>query len=854
MFKIIKKIIKDSKNTTNELEIKTKQILQEKYSHFQNLLATNNYVLNIMADLEEKFGGKYLFDMHYVKTNTKLISYEVKRIINYLNLLSNDKYLSLNNVYEKINSEIEKIISYKMEVPVSDLTLPLEEISKNSISIAGGKMSNLAEIKNNLKIPTPEGFVITSYAFVKFIDYNNLNEKISDILSLLNIEKLENIEECSKKIQMLIYNSQIPPELETSISKSYERLIKKIGYKCKVSIRSSAICEDTDFSFAGQYTTFLNTPEELILQRYKEVVASLFNTRAIFYYKTKGFSENEMVMSVGVLSMINAKSGGVMYTTDPNNPDSQHIIINAVKGLGKLVADGTIEPYMYVVSRYPELTIINKKISNQDRLLVCDENEGIKEVKLTNINNNNNNQCLSYEEVISLSKIGLSIEKHYGQHQDVEWAIDQDNNIYVLQTRPLKIFAKDEDSKVCLPTRIKGYKILLDKGIIACKGVGFGKAFILNDESELKNFPEGSVLVAKHTNPKYVIIMNKASAIITDVGSPTGHMASLSREYDVPTIVDTDISTRIIKNGQEITVDAINCVIYDGKVEELIEYSKKRKKPYKDSHVYKTLERVLKYIVPLNLVDPTDKDFNIDNCKTFHDITRFAHEYAMYEMFTMWEDYDNAPHSIPLSAGIPIDILVLDIGGGLKEGVSKATFDDVLSIPLLAILRGMKSMKWPEPPPVDAKGFFGMIAHTASIPENQLQETGKKSFCVTTYNYMNFSIRLGYHLSMIEAYAGDNINDNYIKFFFKGGGASLDRRLRRVRLISEILKKMGFRVTIKEDVIDAAITKYKTPSIEEKLEIIGKLTAYTKQLDMVMFNDAVTDMYIEQFIKDNIKD
>jgi pyruvate,water dikinase len=91
MFKIIKKIIKDSKNTTNELEIKTKQILQEKYSHFQNLLATNNYVLNIMADLEEKFGGEYLFDMHYVKTNTKLISYEVKRIINYQQRLRKNK-------------------------------------------------------------------------------------------------------------------------------------------------------------------------------------------------------------------------------------------------------------------------------------------------------------------------------------------------------------------------------------------------------------------------------------------------------------------------------------------------------------------------------------------------------------------------------------------------------------------------------------------------------------------------------------------------------------------------------------------------------------------------------------------
>jgi pyruvate,water dikinase len=107
---------------------------------------------------------------------------------------------------------------------------------------------------------------------------------------------------------------------------------------------------------------------------------------------------------------------------------------------------------------------------------------------------------------------------------------------------------------------------------------------------------------------------------------------------------------------------------------------------------------------------------------------------------------------------------------------------------------------------------------------------------------------------MIEAYAGENINDNYIKFFFKGGGAALDRRLRRVRLINEILKRMGFRVTVKEDVIDAILPKYDIPTIENTLEILGKLTAYTKQLDMVLFNDAVAQMYTDDFIKKHIKE
>ena len=227
----------------------------------------------------------------------------------------------------------------------------------------------------------------------------------------------------------------------------------------------------------------------------------------------------------------------------------------------------------------------------------------------------------------------------------------------------------------------------------------------------------------------------------------------------------------------------------------------------------------------------------------------------MQEMFNLSGEQDSSTDTptIDLVAGIPVGVHILDIEGGVREHVKKASFEDILSIPLLALLKGMKSMRWPGPPPVDAKGFLGMLAHSASVPEEQLKETGKKSFAVVSGNYVNFSIRLGYHFSMIEAYAGENINDNYIKFFFKGGGAALDRRLRRVRLITEILKKMGFRVSIKEDVINAMLTKYKQSTIEKKLEIMGKLTAYTKQLDMAMFNDAVTDMYVEQFIKEHIR-
>ena len=839
-----------SKNKKTEEKEKLKQLLKEKYLYFQRVLDENNRALSIMADLEEKFSGEYLFDMHYIQTNVRNVSEAVSEIIKNINALSDGKYSQLEEVYNQIREKIEKILISKIEIPKTDFTIPLESLDKDSVLIAGGKIAHLSELKNILGIPTPEGFAVTSYAFIKFIEKTQLKEQISQILNSIDIKKIESLNEGSRKIQELIINSEVPEEIANSIKSSYENLCRKLSKKCTVSVRSSAIHEDSDFSFTGQYSSFLNVPEEQILHNYKKVIASLFNTRAIFYYKTKGFAETEMVMAVGVLSMVNARAGGVMYSKNPNNPESENIIINAVKGLGKLVVDGTLTAETYVVNRKGE--IIEKLHGKQNKMIICKEQGDIEEIPLPD---NIAQISLTDEEVLKLSNLAKKIEEYYESPQDIEWAIDEEGNIFILQARQLRIPEKKSETRLYLPTRIKGYNILLEKGINACKGIGYGKAFVLKSEEELKDFPEGHVLVAKHTNPKYVVVMNKASAIITDVGSPTGHMASLSREYNVSTILNTEVATKTIKHGQDITVDAINCIIYEGKVQELIEAYSKIKEPFKETSLFKTLEKVLKLIVPLYLVDPTSEDFKLENCKTLHDITRFCHEMVMHEMFTMWNKYEESEiHAVPILAGIPIGVLVLDIEGGLKEGIKKATPEDIYSIPLKALLKGMQSMQWPGPPPVDAKGFLEMVAHTVSIPEDELKETGKKSFCIVTKNYMNFSIRLGYHFSMIEAYAGENINDNYIKFFFKGGGAALDRRLRRVRLINEILKRMGFRVTVKEDVIDAILPKYDIPTIENTLEILGKLTAYTKQLDMVLFNDAVAQMYTDDFIKKHIKE
>jgi pyruvate,water dikinase len=821
---------------------------KERYDCFQQLLADNNSILETQADMEEKLSGDYIFDMHYVDSRCDILVEKVQSLIENLNSLSNGEYLGLHDAFERINSGIKDTLIKNIEIPVTDFTIPFEDVTKDMVRSVGGKNANLGEIKNRVNLPVPEGFCISSHAFKKFMDYNKLGDKID--ISSVDTDSLVDLTSASKAAQNLVLNAGVPPDLEKSILDAAFELKRKAGHRAGgfyVSVRSSAIHEDTQFTFAGQYKTALNVAPEDVVSAYVEIIASLFTSRAIFYCKSKGFHVEDMVMAVGVVEMIDAKASGVVYSRDPTDEGKQGIIINGVWGLGKYVVDGIVKPHSYVVSRDIPMPILEKNQPVQPFMLICGLEGGAIDVRVPDYIRRM--PCLTDEQVTTLAGYALVLEKHYGKPQDIEWALDLNDNLLILQARPLRIVA--EKPSMPVPRSLPGHKILINKGQIACKGVGAGKVHFVTNDEELKSFPEGAVLVARHTSPRFVTAMDKAGAIITDVGSPIGHMASIAREYGVPTILNTEIAMKTLKAGQEITVDAINGNIYEGRIEQLIEAGK-RDNTFKDTAVFEVLRGVLRSIVPLNLIYPEDEKFSPQYCETFHDITRFAHEMAMNEMFKLGEGaHRRKGGAVKLVVKLPLDIRVIDLGGGVENGSDKKiTVDNIACIPMKALLKGMTAIEWPGPPPVNVKGLLSVIASTAMQP-NPEKSLSESSFAVVSREYMNFSIRLGYHLQTLEAYAGERINDNYIRFLFKGGGASHDRRARRTRLIKEILEKIDFHVDRTGDVLDGRVTKYDRNSIEKKLGVMAKLTAFTKQLDMTLFNDAVVDWYIKEFIKNH---
>lgn len=836
------------------------EVFRFKYTCFRDLLDSNAQLLTIITDIEEKLQGRQVFGMAYVRSRATQAAFHAFRMVKNLDVLSGHKYPVLYQVLDAINEKIKGALGPK-EIPATDFILPFDRLNKDLVDWVGGKSANLGEVKNRVGLLIPPGFAITTKAFEAFLRHNDLVDEINKRKMEIDPQDLETIAQAGRDIQELILAAALPPELEVAMYRAFDRLDAESkpwrppAAALRVSLRSSAIGEDSDLSFAGQYLTRLNVTEDRLTKVYKEIVASLYTSRAMAYRLHKGIRDEDVAMSVACLAMVDAVASGVIYSRHPLDPLDNRIIISAVWGLGPYAVDGTISPDRYVVSREPGYPLVEAHIPAKPVQLVIDVFQDTKEIPVPP--EDQDKPCLTPEQIQVLADYAVKLEGHYQCPQDIEWALDKDGRLLVLQTRPLH--PQGPAGHARRTPRVEGFEVLLEGGDIAFPGVGAGPAYHVATDEDLLRFPDGAVLVARHSSPKFVLVMAKAQAIVTDSGSAAGHMAAVAREFGVPSLLDTGVATRAIPAGLEITVDAHAGRVYRGRVPKLLALRADRSPHMQDTPVYRILRRVADFIVPLHLVDPQAKEFAPEHCRSLHDLGRLVHEYSYDEMFKVSDlAADRGEGALKLEAPIPLDLYLIDLGGGLTgvaRGATRVGMESIASVPFKALLRGMthEGLQALEPRPVQFSGLFAVMREQLlSVPPLE-ERFGEKSYAVISDKYLNFSSRVGYHYSVLDAYAGATVNKNYITFSFKGGAADDIRRNRRVRAIAIVLLGLDFSVDVKGDRVDARLQKYPADVILEKLEMIGRLLVFTRQMDMLMAAEASVEAVAQSFLAGNYR-
>lgn len=837
-----------------------KAAFQKKYRHFQNLLAGNNKALEIIADLEQTCYGVKPFTLEYVIGKVERLQAQVYDIAEDLNALSDGKFPELFDAVEQLGIEILRDLTRKKTIEKTQLTLPLQYLSIERLPEVGGKAANLGEVFNRVHLPVPKGFALTAYACIQFMESSRLYEEAQKILKGLDVEDTERLLECSRLIRERVLAAPVPRDIEGCLLAECDALIKDFGPGIRFAVRSSATSEDSEASFAGQHSSVLSVGRDSILSAYKEVVASTYNPRAIYYRRSRGYPDEYVIMSALCLVMVDARSSGVLYTRDPNDHRRDVIMINAVWGLGVNAVDGSSATDFYEIDKEDRRTLATRIARKESRLIMGEDGCILEEEVPAGLRSL---PCLSEEQLLVLADYALTLEEHYRTPLDIEWAVDQKGKVILLQTRPLNLDMMttqresrilDQDVEV-LQRKFPGNPILLHGGITASRGKACGLAYVLASEHHLLNIPEGSILVAQQTSPRYVSILGRVQAILTDVGSVTGHMASVAREFGVPTLVGTGTATETISHGEEITVDATNGVVFKGRVESILE-RKKAVNPMKGSPTYRVAHSALKKIAVLNLVDTEHESFSPPGCRTLHDVIRFAHEMSMREMFRISDDLDvDKRFAVRLKVPLPMKIYAVDLGGGLDiaEGVSEARTENVTSVPFQSLLKGMirPDVRWTGPVEMDWKGFATIVAESVFQDPMMDDRMGGPNYVVLSSEYLNFNSRLGYHFAVVDAYCGSQVNDNYITFSFKGGAADIGRRSRRAMLIARILKDLGFKTFIRGDLVRGEVKKYDSLFLQEKLDMVGRLLASVRLLDMVLSDDGRIEWYVEEFFRGN---
>ena len=822
---------------------------RKRYAHFRKLIDSNAALGDLMAEMETKLGGNSLFGMIYVRTTSQKAVSLTRRMTTSLLSMNPAKHRGLDTAVESIEQSISDTIGSAEEKheQCHELTIALEDIDLSMVDWVGGKCANLGEMQSLAGVPVPRGFAITITAFHAFMEHHDLGKQIIKMLAKTTMEDRENLAATLLEIRKMVEETPLPPALDAALGAAWEESFGK--GPVHVAVRSSAQSEDGAKSFAGQFLTELNIARTGMSASYRRVIASLFTPSATLYRMHQGIPLHDSAMAVACIEMVDAVSSGVAHSHNPVNLIDNSLIINGVWGLGKYAVDGIVQPDVWVFTRSEPYELIRRRRGDKDRMLTSGPDCELQDTPVAE--EKRKELCLDEAEALRLAGLVMKLDRHYGMYQDVEWAKTRGGDIIFLQSRPLA--TSDSTSSAPKPPLLEQYTLLAEGGDIAYPGIGHGVVVQPNSPEDLTLFPVGGILVGRHSSAEYAAVMDRAQAIITETGGITGHMATICREFKVPTVLNMPKALEVLRPGMEVTVDAFSGRVYAGLAEELLPL-RLSLDPVRlqDTPVYALLRNVARLILPLNLIDPASAKFAPSGCQTLHDIMRYAHEYSYHEMFAISDSaVDAGKVALKLKATLPIDLHIIDLDGGttVAPGSHAVAPEEILSAPLKALLHGMlhPDVVFRKPRPINMGGFMSVMGQQLGNPQGGDARFGNKSYAIISDRYMNFSSRVGYHYSVLDAYCGNTDSKNYISFSFQGGAAGEVRRARRCRAIALVLEDLGFNVTVQGDMVKSRFQKYPKKQIAERLDQLGRLLQVTRQMDMLMVNDAAITQFKEDF-------
>jgi pyruvate, water dikinase len=812
-----------------------------KFAHFRTISAANDDFLQRMTWLQEQLEGSNWLGIN-IDSMADALAADIESMVRSVIAMTGGTYQELLKRYEELDRDIRPLVPKPCGIGQAPAVVWPSDADGIDPRVVGPKSARLAEVALKTGLSIPPFFSVSACAYKTFMEQSGIQDLVHQQLSSLNPTDSGAIRHFVETLAEAFQDVAVPEEIQNALHSAYRKLLTLHPGMTGVAVRSSAVAEDSESSFAGQFDSILNVMESGLADAYKSVIASKYREGVLRYSIARGFFKEDIAMPVLVMAMVKPSSSGVAFSRSPDR--SEGIMITAVRGLAQAMDSGKVIPdIVHVSGRPPQQVDIS--LGKFDFSLHCAVDGGLEEQK--EILSSSGTPALEPEEARRIALAVQTLEDYFGSPQDVEWVIDKSGSMKIVQTRPLHIFEEGGASQPA-SQEIEGYRILA-RGARASGGVACGPIFHLTDFRALETVPDGTILCIPSTTPRIAGVMGRVRAIISSAGSPTGHMATVAREFDVPCIVDAEGALSESAEGAIVTVDGDAGIVYEGSVPELLQREGKNRIPNQHQDpMRQSLKPFLDRVVPLTLTQPDSPLFRAENCQTFHDIARFVHQKSMMEMFNLERlspEERGAAHRLIWRA--PLEVWLLDLDGGLAPDAGRnVSMGDIRSAPLLALIEGMTDprLRWAGPVGFDLKGFMSVVVRSAADD----QRYGEPTYCICAKDYVHFASRLAYHFATVDALCSRSVNENYLRFLFFGGAAIADRREWRASFLATVLRANQFSVKQTGDRVQGVLTKRNPEQIEEALAMLGRLMVAARHLDMVIESNAFAQALAEAFL------
>jgi pyruvate,water dikinase len=822
------------------------------FNNFRKILQLNTLVFEQIAAMDRALGGSDSFDREFLEESVRTIASHVHHVTYNLNALTNNGYIPLYDRYQEIRIIVDDILAGHTRALACPPVLPLDSLNWELEPLVGIDLVCLAELSHHPGIKALEGLVISSDATKSVLQKTNPEHLFETGLSYDHV-----IESLRSTVQhMLTEQPGEPLYISATRLAGLADEPRDLGeFLLEEQDNGSLLVKAWNASPLEQSAAYLDsgslTPEETIDREAGN------NFRADLFLR-------------GICRIISrvAERSRTLY------PDFEPNFTLFLRPASRVLAKGTVTTRAVIQTTIPSLTVTAWLPENRKEMDIyqlrrifpfdlvsstvtqktvnCPFPDGLQAGNRTQENHyfRRGSATILPREIQALAETAMTLERVMGVPVSMHWEYLLNGKFVVTRLFPF-LENQLKPSALELEREIETSRILAEGGKVVQSGVAAGTIFHVTQSTSLNDFPIGGVAVAPIATPQLTPILYRASALLTEHGNAVGHLATVARELSLPAVFGIPGILQQLPDGTEVTVDAGQTKVYKGVLNHLLQQDSSENGFSPIDPEYRILRRLLRYISPLKLVNPDDPQFLAENCCSFHDIIHFCHEMAVDALVHFQErqpglqGLDTARLQLP----VEMDINLLDIGGGLQEDLLQNPRPaDILSEPFAVFLDGLlHPQAAAEPlPNLGIRDIISSIPRTSRLGSTSPEMEGD-NLAIIGQEYVNLSLRLGYHFSVIDAHFSNDRHRNYIYFRFIGGLADPTRRARRALFISDVLGAMNFKVFWKGDLVVGRMKFEEKTVLRSALFILGALTTYSRKRDTSLYSDESGRELFERF-------